>query len=53
MIEMMNCMRLLLGRESKCIYDLVKWPEARSLYIFIQVLTLAGLVRRPGSRLRR
>ena len=35
MIEMMSCMRLLLGLESKCIYDLVPWPEARSLYIFI------------------
>ena len=31
---MMCCMRLLLGRESKCIYDLVPWPEARSLDIF-------------------
>ena len=35
MIEMMCCMRLLLGRESKRIYDLVPWPEARSPDIFI------------------
>ena len=29
-------------------------PEAFTyIYIYIEVLTLAGLVRRPGSRLRR